>query len=87
MSNAPSYPPVQRSITWFDKTSEELLGDEALPELELSLLQQLFEIPTTNPMFDTYRLGPIQAAALQPHLKHRIELEQYDYFLDASAID
>ena len=79
-------PKVLRTLTWFDKTGDDLIGEVRLRGATLPALQKLFNIPAENPMYDCYPVAPEHVALLQRWADLRIDLDKYAYFVEAKAV-
>jgi hypothetical protein len=77
---------IVRNLTCFAKNHDELAGEWPLLGIELADLQRLFGVESDDPMYECYIVGPEHVAGLQPHVSEKIDLERYDYFVDASGI-
>lgn len=67
------------SITWADKVTGDLVGEEELDDL---IDEEEVELATINlaEERDDYSVGPRHAAILQRHVEHEIDLDRYDYY-------
>ena len=74
-----------RYIQWYDKATDSALGREELKEIELAELQKLFNVPPENPMYDSWEVEEEHLETLKKHLNHSIDLNLYDYFIEASS--
>jgi len=77
---------VVRTVAFFDKRTEELVGEYPLVGIDLPTLQALFRVEPEDPMYDVWAVGPAEAALLRNHVIGNIDLERYDYFVECSAI-
>ena len=68
-------------ILYFDKQSEELIGKIKIPNIPLKKMQEVFNIPQSNPMYDSYIIGPNEANFFKS-IDITIYLDKFDYFLD-----
>jgi len=73
---------AERTLSYFSKVDERLVGEYPLDGVDLSLLQDLFGVEDDDPMYEVYLVGPSQASALQPFVPEPIALQRYDYFVD-----
>ncbi len=78
---------VRRYISWYEKTGDDFIDDEDLFGIKLDVLQKLFNVDKSNPMYDCWKIKGSHVAILQKHLKHIINIEKYDYFVEAESID
>ena len=77
---------IKRTLTYFAKEDDELAGELLLVGIDLVGLQAIFGVESDDPMYYCYIVGPEHVAALQPHVAETIDLERYDYFVDATSI-
>lgn len=78
---------VRRVLRWFDRESDELVGSAPLRGIGLPTLQQMFDVPSDNPMYDCFPVTPSQASQLQAYVDVPIELNRFDYFVEADATE
>ncbi len=43
---------VRRYISWYEKTGDDFIDDEDLFGIKLDVLQKLFNVDKSNPMYD-----------------------------------
>jgi len=77
---------VSRMLRWYEKEGEELVGELPLVNIELTELQELFQESPDNLMFECYVISPRQADYFQQKLKQKLDLDDYDYFIDCDAL-
>lgn len=67
------------TITWADKATGDLVGEE---ELDSFIGEEEVALATINIVeeFDDFSVRPRHAAILQGHVEHEIDLDRYDYF-------
>lgn len=67
------------TITWADKATGDILGEE---ELDSFIDEEEVALATINiaEELDDFSVGPRHAAILQRHVEHEIDLDRYDYF-------
>ena len=75
-----------RMIRWYEKEGNQLIGELSLPNIELAELQKLFQENPNNLMFEGYAIGPRQADYFQQKVKQKLNLDEYDYFIDCDAL-
>jgi hypothetical protein len=81
-------PEVRRMIRWFEKVpGNKLVGEAELQGVSLADLQELFGAHSTDPMYDCWPVGKDHARGLAPFLSVPIKLDDYEYFVEADAID
>ena len=78
---------VRRLIRYFDKKADPLLGEIDFPEVSLRKLQQMFNIPESNPMYDCYIIEGANAEFFMNLTGKKFDLEKYVYFLECDAIE
>jgi hypothetical protein len=76
---------VVRVVRWFDKSSDRLVGEAVMASARLEELQALFDVAPDNPMYDSWIVGPNQAGALSRMTGVPVDLDRFDYFVDAHA--
>ena len=77
---------VTRMIRWFQKDpGEEFVGEATLRDVDLGELQRLFSVPRDNPMYESYPVRQEHVSTLQAHVDVPIELDRYEYFVEADA--
>jgi len=76
---------TNRYIQWYDKVTERAVGSEELKEIELADLQNIFNVPTENPMYDSWEVEEKHIETLKKYLSHSLDLSLYDYFIEASS--
>jgi len=75
---------IQRYLVWYDKEpSEELVGEEQISEKFLVDLRNLFNIPLNDPMIDCFPVKSEHVNRLQKFVQVNIDVEKYDYFIEA----
>jgi hypothetical protein len=78
---------IARVLRWFDKTSDWLVGEEALSRVGVDALRELFEAAHADPMIGVYPIGPKEAEVLQPQIDHLIDRDQFVYFVEATQLE
>ncbi len=80
------YKKVRRLIRWYQKKDDKLAGEENLPYISLDQLAGIFQGSKEDPyMFACYEIKETHKTKLQKLIKHKINLLEYDYFLEADA--
>lgn len=74
--------PVRRLITCFDKQTERLVKEISLLGVSLKRLQEIFDEPEEDRMYEAYRLNAAKARMLQPYATEEIDIKRYDCYLD-----
>ncbi len=78
--------PVDRVLEWYEmEPGEELVGEETLVGLDLEDLRAIFQPDDDDPeMLLPYEIETVEeAAAIQPAVKHQIDLAAHTYFVAA----
>lgn len=76
---------INRTLTYFSKETDELVGEVPLAGIDLAGLQRIFHVEPDDPMYECYVVGPAHVLAIQPHVSETIDLDQYDYFVEATG--
>lgn len=72
-----------RVLRWFDKVGDALVGECELKDIELKLLQDIFDQPSDDPMYYSYPVSQIHVRLIQQYCEqHEIDLSKFDYFVD-----
>ncbi|MEN0056383.1 MAG: hypothetical protein AAGC65_22075 [Mucilaginibacter sp.] len=74
---------LKREIQYFDKADDSLVGQVDLAPIELSILQNYYEVDAEDPLFDMYQIEPVDATFLKPYTTLEFDFDQYDYWLAA----
>jgi hypothetical protein len=80
---------VERLIVWYEKDpGDALVGECELKGIRLEDIRKLFNEPEDDPlMYYCYEVKEAHVPFLQPYCDHRIDLEAYDYRVEAAAVD
>ncbi|NMH60976.1 DUF7683 domain-containing protein [Alteromonas ponticola] len=73
---------MTRIIRYFDKQDESLVGEFKVGELQLAELQLLFEVDSSNPMYDSFQIKSEMIPYFSAFTNHPFNFSQYDYFLE-----
>lgn len=65
----------------YDKHSDELVVEIALPEVDLPTARQILATDAPDVGCNLYPVTQEVAARLRPYTTHAIDLDRYDYFL------
>jgi len=65
---------------------DDFVGEWQVKGLSLDQLQRLFGLPSDDPMIGGFRVTKAQADALSRATGITVDLEQYDYFVEALAL-
>ncbi len=77
---------VERVLRWYEKQGDALVGEKVLSNIELSELQQLFDQPLDNLMYECYLVTDEQVNYLQERLNQTFDLQSYEYFVDCDVV-
>ena len=69
-------------IRCFDRVDESYIGETQLLEIALTKLQEVFQLPPDNPMYDSYPIDEKKAKIIYEYVGVGVEIEQYDCFLE-----
>lgn len=78
---------VVRVIEAFGKLSEELVEEISLSEVPLETLQEIFDVPKEDPMYDCWVIDESKYSLLRPYVGKPLDLNKFDYFLTCCAVD
>ena len=81
----PAPPQVRRFLSVYTKEGEYPIAEYPLLIIDVAALQDLFEQPRDNPMYDVYPVSEAQAERLRAHVDQPIDLRAYDYFVECYA--
>jgi len=73
---------MPRVLRYFGKSDELLAGEHVLPDLDVELLQDIFMVEASNPMYDSFPVGEKQAKLLALLSPFNFDFEKFDYFLE-----
>ena len=76
---------VRRYLQWYDKKTEFSAGQEDLNGIGLEQLQELFNVPPGDPMYDCWEAKEEHLKKLQKHVGHTINLDKYSYYVESSS--
>lgn len=78
---------TRRILRWYEKNWDTSIGDEDLNAISLNELQNLFDVPSDNPMYDCWEVKEEHSEILQKYVHHLIDLNEFDYFVEATSIE
>jgi hypothetical protein len=78
--------PVVHLLRWFDPSSDWLVGEEVLAQIDRAELRQLLELAADDPVYNVYPVGEREARWLQPRVAHRIDRDVHVYFVEAQQL-
>jgi hypothetical protein len=76
---------VERVLEWF--ADDRLVGQAVMPTAQLAELQALFGVPSSDPMYDCWPVGPAQAARVSELAGVSVDLALFRYFVTAHAVN
>ena len=78
---------VRRFISKYRKGSDRPETEEIeISNVSLQTLQDIFGEPETEPMYAVYPIRPRHAKALQPYVTESLNIQKFDYFLEAEEV-
>lgn len=77
---------LERTLSFFSKLDEGLVGEYPLDGVSLDALRSLFGVDAGDPMYEIYPVGPAQMGRLRAMINQPIDLSKYDYFVECSEI-
>jgi len=76
-----------RVIEYFSNENDELVGEFALPQIELADLQRVWRAPSDAPMVECFSIGEEQAPFFRESAGIEFDFARYSYFLAAFTTD
>jgi hypothetical protein len=76
-----------RVIEYFSIETDELVGEFALPQVELSELQRLWGAPPDEPMVECFSIEEERAPFFREMASIEFDFARYSYFLAAYTTD
>ena len=76
-----------RVVEYFSNETDELVGEFALPQVELSELQRIWNAPPNEPMVEGFSIEEEQAPFFRELAGIEFDFAQYSYFLAAYTTD
>ena len=74
-------------LRWFEQDpGDKLIGEIELIGVSLSDLQKTFQVNSSNPMYDCWKVEEAHLAFLVRHTNVEINLFKFDYFVEADAV-
>ena len=70
-------------LSWYDKKTNQLEGEENIQGLNLDTLLKIFNAPFWNQNFQCWSVEAQHIEALQPYISHIIDNSRYSYFIEA----
>ena len=76
-----------RDVEYFSNETDELVGEFVLPQVELSELQQIWNVPPDEPMVECFAIEEDQAPFFRELVAIEFDFARYSYFLAAFTAD
>ena len=76
---------VRRTLTWYERGGDALVGEVDLRSISLAQLRRWFGLRPSNPMADSFPVKAKQAEHLRAALGRPIHLDRYSYFVECAA--
>ncbi|WP_425443479.1 DUF7683 domain-containing protein [Spirosoma oryzae] len=74
---------VQRQISWFSISSEELVGESSIDHVPLDDLKKLFDPPADDPlMYNPYEINIYQAKELRRWVRLIFDFDSFTYYAE-----
>lgn len=67
-----------RCVCCFEKQGDKLLKEIPLVDITVLKLQEIFGVPTDDPMYDVWDIDHEQAVQLEPFLPEKLDLDKFD---------
>ena len=77
---------IERVLLQFEKGSKDLAAEYVLKGIELDELQNLFGESRDDPMYHSYDVTQSQAKRLGEAAGVQLDLDKYDYFVQAYSV-
>lgn len=78
---------VVRFVEQFSNKTEKLVNSIRLPVVELRDLQDLWGLPSSEPMVGCFEIGQKQVEFFERRFGMRFDFTQYSYFVSAATTD
>ena len=76
-----------RVVEYYSNQTDEMVGQFALPQVELAELQRLWDAPPNEPMVDCFSITEDQALFFREVASIEFDFARYSYFLAAYTTD
>ena len=76
-----------RVVEYFSNETDELVGEVALPQVELSELRRLWDAPPGEPMVECFSIEEEQAPFFRELAGIEFDFARYSYYLAAYTTD
>ncbi len=79
---------ARRFLSKFCPDNELPMGRTDLSHVPLVTLRDIFHPPPDDPlMYNSYKVGPEQAASLRPYISGPLDVVRFEYYLEAESVD
>ena len=75
---------ITRGIEWFDKKTEELIGEKALQNLSADNIRTILKIPYDDEdpeLYGVYKISQKSADKLKIYMDQQFDFRKYNYYL------
>jgi hypothetical protein len=69
-------------VSWYEKQGDNFVGSESMSEEIFSEIKKLLNLHESESITDAYPVSPPLAIFLVQHLKHQIDINKFDYFIE-----
>lgn len=76
---------VKRTLSWYLADGEDFI-DEIIIDIPLKILQDIFSIDSSNPMYDCYTVDKNISEILNQYFEHNYDFDKFDYRIEATAL-
>ena len=73
---------MARVIRYFNKVDESYVGEISMVDIPLEKLQEIFQVSSDNPMYDSFPILEDQIGFIKEELGIDVDIFRYDYFLE-----
>jgi len=78
---------IERIISWFDRSTEELLGEQNIDNINLEDLKDIFKPGVDDPlMYNPYTINAIEADKLKKIIDIEFDLKSFFYQIDCFQV-
>jgi hypothetical protein len=69
-------------VSWYEKEGDDFVGAESISEEIFSEIKKLLNLNESESITDAYPISPPLAIFLIKHLRHQIDINRFDYFIE-----
>ena len=69
-------------LNWYEKAGNNLVGEEAILDLSVDDVLNLFGVPFWNQVYHCFAIEDEQVSSVQSHVKHTLDPKNYAYFIE-----